>query len=138
MANTIDTRRSDRRQSDADAIRPSKPLGEPQPVKSRPANENDPGTAMMLARLRRRPSFTPYGLIAIIITAVWSGGWFFANAATLGTNAPIEGKLLALALLFVPVVVVWSVAYVLWRAADMRQVSEALFQSAMRLTRSPP
>ena len=35
----------------------------------------------------------------------------------------------------VPLAVLWASAYMLWRAADMRQVSEALFQSAMRLIR---
>jgi len=51
MANTTDTRRSDRRQSEADRRDTPRLSGEP--VKGRPANENDPGTAMLLARMRR-------------------------------------------------------------------------------------
>ena len=137
MANTTDTRRSDRRQADADAMRRETPRlsGEPAPVKGRPANENDPGTAMLLARMRRRPSFTPYALFAVILTALWSGGWFFVNSAALGGDSPAAALLQALALLLVPVAVIWIGAFTLWRAADMRQVSEALFQSAMRLVR---
>ena len=71
MANTTETRRPDRRPADADATRRDVPRlsGEPAPLKNRPANENDPGTAMMLARLRRRPSFAPYGTVAIILTS---------------------------------------------------------------------
>jgi len=133
MANTTDTRRSDRRQSEADRRDTPRLSGEP--VKGRPANENDPGTAMLLARMRRRPSFTPYALFSVILTALWSGGWFFANSGALGGESPAGLLLQALALLLVPVAVIWIGAFTLWRAADMRQVSEALFQSAMRLVR---
>ena len=79
MANTTETRRSDRRQAEAEAMRREAPRlsADPAPVKGRPANENDPGTAMLLAKMRRRPSFTPYALVSIILTAVWSSGWFF-------------------------------------------------------------
>ena len=52
-----------------------------------------------------------------------------------GGNAPAATLLQVLALLLVPVAVIWIGAFTLWRAADMRQVSEALFQSAMRLVR---
>ncbi len=80
MANTTETRRPDRRTGDADAARREAPrlTAEPAPVRGRPANENDPGTAMMLARLRRRPSFASYATVAILLTALWAGGWFFA------------------------------------------------------------
>ena len=105
------------------------------PLHSRPANENDPATAMLLAKMRRRPSFIPYAIFAVIPTALWSGGWFFANSSTLSANASATTMLQALALLLVPVAVIWIGAFTLWRAADMRQVSEALFQSAMRLLR---
>ena len=137
MANTTEQRRSDRRQAESDAQRrePPRIAADQANGKGRPANENDPATAMMLARLRRRPSFTPYALVSIMVTAIWSGGWFFANSDTLGASASPVDMLQAMALLLVPVAVAWSCAYVLWRAADMRQVSEALFQSAMRLIR---
>jgi len=135
MANTTDTRRSDRRQADADASRRDTPRLSGEPVKGRPANENDPGTAMLLAKMRRRPSFMPYAVVSVILIALWSFGWFYANSAALGGNAPAATVLQVLALLLVPVAVIWIGAFTLWRAADMRQVSEALFQSAMRLVR---
>ena len=135
MANTTDTRRSDRRQDEASRRDTPRLSAEPAPVKGRPANENDPGTAMLLAKMRRRPSFTPYALVSVILTALWSGGWFFVNSSALASNVPAASLLQALALLLVPVAVIWIGALTLWRAADMRQVSEALFQSAMRLVR---
>ena len=135
MANTTDTRRSDRRNAEADASRRDAPRLSGEPVKGRPANENDPGTAMLLAKMRRRPSFMPYAIVAVILTALWSFGWFYVSSGTLGSNAPAAAIMQALALLLVPVAVIWLGALLLWRAADMRQVSEALFQSAMRLVR---
>lgn len=141
-SNTTETRRSDKRAPETEAARrePPRLSGEPAPVRSRPANENDPGTAMMLARLRRRPSFTGYGLVAIILTAVWTLGWFFAYSNTVFAADPAAPQALAetlkaVAILLVPVAIIWASAYTLWRAADMRHVSEALFQSAYRLIR---
>lgn len=132
MAITTEMGQSDRGRAGDKALRLPKAPGEQHLAKISPANENNPGAALMLARLRRRPSFKPYGLIATVVTALWSGGWFFDFVSSLGAAAPVDGKLQALALLIVPVIV-WPAAYMLWRAADMRQVSEAMFQSAMRL-----
>ena len=82
MANTTETRRPDRRPGETEQPRRDAPRlpADSAPLRNRPANENDPGTSMMLARLRRRPSFGPYVLIATVLTALWAGGWFFANA----------------------------------------------------------
>jgi uncharacterized protein YukE len=41
----------------------------------------------------------------------------------------------ALALLVLPIGLIWVLAYFLWRASQLRQVSEVLMQSAMRLIR---
>ncbi len=45
----------------------------------RPANENDPGTAMMLARLRRPPSYAVY-YGAFALSLVWMFGWMLINS----------------------------------------------------------
>ncbi len=60
----------------AEADRPS--TAEPQLRGGRPANENDPATAMMLARLRRPPSYNVY-VPALVISIVWGFLFLFAN-----------------------------------------------------------
>jgi len=137
MANTTDTRRSDRRQAEADAMRREAPRLSGEPVKGRPANENDPGTAMLLARDAPPPVL--HALCAgrrSILTALWSGGWFYASS---GAHRPAIRRRRHAAGAWP---CCWSrrgrsgsARCTLWRAADMRQVSEALFQSAMRLVR---
>ncbi len=142
MANTTETRRPDRRPGETEAPRRDAPRlsADAAPVRNRPANENDPGTAGMLARLRRRPSGMPYGLLAFFLAAVWTGGWFFANADIFarmsGANPLSFATLLqSIALLLLPIAVIAGTAYLLFRAADLRNVSEVLTQSAMRLIR---
>jgi len=75
--NTIETRRPDKRSANAEAARrePRARL-EGAPVRGRPANENDPGSSIMLAKLRRRPSYVPY-YAAFLLSLIWIAGWFF-------------------------------------------------------------
>ncbi len=109
-------------------------------MRSRPANENDPGTSMMLAKLRRPPSFAPY-YVAFALSLGWIAGWFFIfSNDVIAVPDPFGPRRLAetmraLALLLLPIGVVWVTAYFLWRASQLRQVSEVLMQSAMRLIR---
>lgn len=53
---------------------------EPQ-IRSRPANENDPATAMLLAHLRRQPNYNVY-VPAIVISIVWGFLFLIANKET--------------------------------------------------------
>ena len=48
-------------------------------MRNRPANENDPGTAMMLAKLRRPPSYGVY-YGAFALSLVWMFGWMLTNS----------------------------------------------------------
>jgi hypothetical protein len=108
----------------------------PAQIRSRPANENDPGTAMMMQRLRRPPSYDVIWA-ALIISAIWAAGWVwiykdvFAQQTT--TTAPefLQG----IALLVLPVLGMMAISYFQWRAQQLRQVSEVLMQQAMRLIR---
>jgi hypothetical protein len=59
----------------ADNDRPA--TAEPQ-IRSRPANENDPATAMLLARLRRAPSYNVY-IPAFVISIVWGFLFLITN-----------------------------------------------------------
>ena len=106
------------------------------PLRNRPANENDPSTAMMLARLRRQPSNGIYA-VAFGLSLLWIFGWFFShsellNADGLAKQAPAD-IVQALTLLIVPIVSMFVIAYFQWRAQQLRQVSEVLMHSAMRL-----
>lgn len=108
------------------------------PVRSKPANENDPALAMMLARLRRNPSYGPFYVVGAV-SLFWIFGWFLvysseAFSPTGGTPA-LPDLMRAIALLVVPILAFWAVAYFHWRAQQLRQTSEALLQSALRLVR---
>ena len=72
---TTETRRQDKRQAEPELQRREPPRVniEPAPVRGRPANENDPGTSMMLAKLRRQPSYMPFG-VAFILSLAWVAG----------------------------------------------------------------
>jgi Apolipoprotein A1/A4/E domain len=113
---------------------------EPQiPLRGRPANENDPGTAMLVAKLRRPPKSTVY-YGAFGVSLIWIFAWFMVNGNDLLT--PEDGRLRtatefmsALATLILPVVTFFTLAYLLWRTQQLLQVSEVLTQSAMRLIR---
>jgi hypothetical protein len=108
-------------------------------LRGRPANENDPATAMMLAKLRRPPSYAVY-FGAFGLSLVWLFGWFLLNSNAIffppNNQAPTWADAMrAMALLIVPITAIFVMAYFLWRAQQLRQVSEALMQSALRLVR---
>ena len=120
MANINETKRRDKRPGSADipdapprrdmARAPDAP-----PLRARPANENDPGTSMMLAKLRRPPSFAPY-YVAFAIALAWVAGWFFVfsnslfnGPAPLGSQA-LPDTMRAIALLILPIGLLWVTA----------------------------
>ncbi len=106
------------------------------PLRGRPANENDPGTAMMLQRLRRPPSYDVIWAAAAL-SLIWGLGWIwiykdvFANPQTNTAPEFLQG----LALLVLPMLGMLAIAYFQWRAQQLRQVSEVLMHQAMRLIR---
>lgn len=102
-------------------------------VRGRPANENDPTTSMMMARLQRQPSNSAY-LAAFLMSLAWVFGWAIIYSGTLLQQPPTE-MVRSLALLLLPIGIIWTIAYLLWRAQQLRQVSEVLMHSAMRLIR---
>ncbi|HUQ37848.1 MAG TPA: hypothetical protein VM144_15870 [Aestuariivirga sp.] len=102
-------------------------------MRGRPANENDPGSSLMLARLNRQPSYMAY-YVAFVLSLAWIFGWSMLYSATL-FNQPTDETVRSFALLILPIGIMWVMAYFLWRAQQLRQVSEVLMQSAMRLIR---
>jgi Apolipoprotein A1/A4/E domain len=140
MANKpIDNRRRNRLPTlDAPELETRVAPEQPQ-IRNRPANENDPTTAMMLSKLRRKPSNSMYAA-AFGLSLIWIFGWFFihsdmllaVDAAAKRTPADL---MQALTLLVMPVIAVFAIAYFLRRAQQLQHVSEILMQSAMRLIR---
>jgi hypothetical protein len=110
------------------------------PLRGRPANENEPVSAAMIAGLRRRPSNTPF-FIAFGLTLLWTFLWFWSfSAAVLENPNPLSTQampqtMIASSILVIPLALIWAVAWIMWRAQQLRQVSEVLVQTAMRLVR---
>jgi hypothetical protein len=110
------------------------------PMRGRPANENEPLSAAVTASLRRRPSPAPLYL-AFGLSLLWVFLWFWSfSPAVLEKPNPFSTQsmpqtMIALAVLALPLAVVWTTAWFAWRAAQLRQVSEVLVQTAMRLIR---
>ena len=125
-----------RRQSVTPALEAEAKAGDQPPLRSRPANENDPTTAMMLNRLRRKPSYDII-FVSFILSALWAVGCFWIyKDVYFGTQSLTQSGLLqATALLVLPIFGMTTIAYFLWRAQQLRQVSEVLMHQAIRLIR---
>ncbi|MGE0238698.1 MAG: hypothetical protein AB7S59_08280, partial [Parvibaculaceae bacterium] len=141
--NPNDPRRPQRRQQGrGEAGRRDAELGATRdtPLRGRPANENEPISAAMTASLRRRPSFAPY-YVAFILSLLWVFLWFWSfSPAILDKPNPfatpaMPQTMVALATLVLPLALIWTAAWFIWRAHQLRQVSEVLVQTAMRLVR---
>jgi Apolipoprotein A1/A4/E domain len=138
MANKITDNRRKNRLPTLDAPDLSRgPELEASQLRGRPANENDPTTAMMLARLRRPQSNTPY-IIAFAISLFWLSGWFATYSSILlpsvnGAARSPADYVQAVTLLLVPIIAMFVIAYFQQKAQQLRQVSEVLMHSAMRL-----
>lgn len=106
------------------------------PLRSRPANENDPASANVLKRLRRPPSYEVIW-VSVLLSFVWAAGWFwvYKDVLTGARGASPAEFLQGLALLILPVLGLMAIAYFQWRAQQLRQVSEILMHQAMRLIR---
>src|SRR5688572_3712737 len=112
--------------------------GSRMPVRGIPANENDPGGAILISNLKRRPAFTPFW-VAFALSLLW----VFAGAALFGPNLAQEQSLFsssglpkvltALMAMFLPIGLAWTTSYFLYRAQQLRYVSEGLMQTALRL-----
>ncbi|HTN96364.1 MAG TPA: hypothetical protein VL101_05260, partial [Nordella sp.] len=109
-------------------------------MRGRPANENEPASAAMTASLRRKPSKAPY-VVAFGLSLLWVFLWFWSFSPAIldrpNAFAPQARPqtMIALATLVLPMALLWTTAWFVRRAQQMRQVSEVLVQTAMRLVR---
>ena len=112
---------------------------DPSSLRARPANENDPATAMMLARLRRAPSYTVF-VGVFFLSLIWVFTWSYvysdlliATQAGVKRNAAEQGQ--AFIMLVLPIASMFAIAYFQWHAQQMKRTSEAMMHQAMRLLR---
>ena len=114
---------------------------------ARPANENEPTTAAIVGSLKQQPSAVPF-FVASLVSALWLIAY---TAYLLSANRPqaeqlggfgqvfsqmgMEEIIVLFAMAVLPIVLVGSISYLMWRAQQMRQVSETLVQTALRLIR---
>ena len=108
-SNTVETRRRDKRSAERQAESRRSPSLEAAPLRGRPANENDPGTSMMMARLHRKPSNTAY-YVAIPAILAWVFVWFMAYSPVIAQQA-LPQLVASVALLVFPVIIMGIMAY---------------------------
>ncbi|MGI9414067.1 MAG: hypothetical protein ACR2PM_10380, partial [Hyphomicrobiales bacterium] len=114
---------------------------------ARPANENEPTTAALIGSLKQQPSAAPF-FMGSLFSAVWLIAYIAyvlsANrpeAERLGgfgeafSQMPMESMIVLFAMAVLPIILVGSISYLIWRAQQMRQVSQTLVQTALRLIR---
>ncbi len=107
-----------------------------------PANDDLPSIGGLVYALHQRPSRSPF-ILAGIVSAVWLGlgllvGWsvmqkhgdemqtmvdVLANPIMIGTFAGVV----------VPIAVFWFLAFLIWRAQELRLMSSAMTEVAVRL-----
>jgi len=108
---------------------------EPEGIK--PANEDSPSGAALQKLIARRPSggivvaaLLGAGLVAAAEAAYF---WGLYGGRAIESIAPHEWGYLALAFAL-PLLLIGGVAYMVWRAQDMRLMADALAQTALRLS----
>ncbi len=109
-------------------------------LRGRPANENDAYAAGNLQAIRRRTPTTPIWAAAVL-TIIWFAIWtilYVPALAQLGSpfsfeNMPTTMRTLLVAVL--PALMFMVLGYLIYRANQMNNVSQALMQTAMRLVR---
>lgn len=105
------------------------------PLRDAPANENEPGTAAIISNLKRKPPLVPI-YAAAAVAAFWVALMGTAYLpAIFSQPVPVNEIMKAFALVLLPGAVMMAAAYLLYRAQQLRQVSESLMHTAMRLVR---
>ena len=133
-SNTVETRRRDKRAADRQAETRRSPSLEAAPLRGRPANENDPGSSLMMARLHRQPSYSAY-YVAVVLTLAWVFGWSMLYSATLFEPAHRRNWCAPLPCWFCPSASCGSWPISSGAPSNCARFRKFLMQSAMRLIR---
>lgn len=109
-------------------------------LRGRPANENDAFATNSLQAIRERTSTTPIWS-AVALSLVWLAIWtvvYIPSVAQTGSplslnNLPVTMRTLLTGV--IPVLAFITLGYLIYRANQISNVSQALMQTAMRLVR---
>lgn len=100
------------------------------------ANEDSPTAGAIYRLLARRPAAAiPQVAFFATIALLGAGGlalWSWLGPDRLASLTPLETTGLALALIL-PIALVWLIAFITWRSAEMQLMAEALAKAAIRL-----
>jgi hypothetical protein len=106
------------------------------PLRDMPANENEPGTAAIISNLKRKPPLaTIYAAGAISVFWMTLTGTAYLPSVFSQSPVLVADVMRAIALILLPGATLMAAAYLLYRAQQLRQMSESLMHTAMRLVR---
>ncbi len=107
-----------------------------------PANDDMPSIGGLIYALQQRPSRSPF-LIALIASAVWFALGLLVSWAVFQKNFDASGStadLIAnpaiaavIATVVIPIALFWFLAILVWRAQELRLMSSAMTEVAVRL-----
>lgn len=120
-------------------IKTRRPAGPaPQRRLAPPANDDVPSIGALIYALQQRPSRTPF-LLAAIASVVWfvigsmfTVGMVSGEAGLSGLFTSSQGLTAAIAI-FIPIVIFWFLALLVWRAQELRLMASAMTEVAVRL-----
>ncbi len=114
----------------------------PGPARAIAANDDRPAIGGLVYALQQRPSKSPF-YIAIAASAVWlvlgvAVGWAFLarqddSAAGLADMLFSPALIAIVATILVPIALFWFLAILVWRAQELRLMSSAMTEVAVRL-----
>ena len=106
------------------------------------ANDDVPSIGGLIFALQQKPSNRPF-VMAGIASVVWAAlslimVWsvfqpVFADPSTLGATLQSSAALGAIAGVIIPIVLFWFLALLIWRAQELRLMSSAMTEVAVRL-----
>ena len=123
--------------------RPAPQKRPPAPTRSHvPANDDMPSIGGLIYAMQQRPSRSPF-LIALIASAIWfalgllvSWAVFQKTVDTSGSTADLLANpaiAAVIATVVIPIALFWFLAILVWRAQELRLMSSAMTEVAVRL-----
>ena len=124
----------------------SRPLAQKRPATPArahiPANDDMPSIGGLIYALQQRPSRSPF-LIALIASAIWFALGLLVSWAVFQKNFDASGSTIdmlsnpaiaaVIATVVIPIVLFWFLAILVWRAQELRLMSSAMTEVAVRL-----
>ncbi len=125
---------------------PARPAGQKRPAAAArphiPANDDMPSIGGLIYALQQRPSRSPF-LIALIASIVWFALGLLLSWAVFQRTIDLSGStadifsnpaiLAVIATIVVPIALFWFLSILVWRAQELRLMSSAMTEVAVRL-----